>query len=93
MFGVGEKQARGGAASLDLTNNRQTFLPVVVEKGIRTKLLLGDQELQAVGASAGNILRYVEARGEVVVVAMGPGSAACSSYPAGFPPDCFAADQ
>ena len=53
MFG--EKQARGGAASLDLTNNRQTFLPVVVEKGIRTKLLLGDQELQAVGASAGNI--------------------------------------
>ena len=38
-------------------------------------------------------MRYVEARGVVVVVAMGPGSAACSSYPAGFPPDCFAADQ
>ena len=49
----GEKQARGRAASLDLTNNRQTILPVVLEKGIRTKLLLGDQELQAVGASAG----------------------------------------
>ena len=54
MFGVGEKQARGRAASLDLTNNRQTILPVVLEKGIRTKPLLVGQELQAVGASAGN---------------------------------------
>ena len=64
MFGVGEKQARGRAASLDLTNNRQTILPVVLEKGIRTKPLFGGQELQAVGvgASAGNtcdILKHV----------------------------------
>ena len=54
VFGVGEKQARGRAASLDLTNNRQTILPVVFEKEIRTKPLLVGQELQAVGASAGN---------------------------------------
>ena len=40
MFGVGEKQARGGAASLDLTNNRQTILPVVLEKGMRAKPLV-----------------------------------------------------